>query len=225
MLIEIEDLWKIYRNGELEVLALEDVNLSIQEGEFLSIMGPSGSGKSTLMNIIGCLDRSTQGRFLIKGQDTSHMNEKELARLRNREIGFIFQTFNLLSRTNALNNVALPLIYSGVKRRERERRGRALLGEVGLGDRMHHLPSQLSGGQKQRVAIARALINEPGVILADEPTGNLDTRSGEEIMKILGELNRKGHTIIMVTHDHEISAHAHRSIILRDGKIEKEERN
>jgi putative ABC transport system ATP-binding protein len=218
VVIDIRDITKTYTMGEVEVHALRGVSLKIYEGEFLSIMGPSGSGKSTLMNILGALDQPTSGAYLLDGVDVSQLRERDLARIRNKKIGFVFQSFNLLKRTTALRQVELPLIYGGAG--GRVRRARAALEAVGLGQRLHHLPSELSGGQQQRVAIARALVNEPAMILADEPTGNLDSRSGSEVMQIFQRLNREqGITTIFVTHDPWIARHTHRVIMLRDGKI------
>jgi putative ABC transport system ATP-binding protein len=223
-LIKIRDITKIYRMGDVEVHALRGVSLEIVEGEFLSIMGPSGSGKSTLMNIVGCLDQPTSGRFWLAGTDVGTLNDNDLADIRNQRIGFVFQTFNLLARTTAFQNVTLPLIYAGVGARERRRRSEAALEAVGLGDRLDHRPNELSGGQQQRVAIARALVTEPAIILADEPTGNLDTRSGEEITAVLRQLNeQRGLTVVFVTHDPEISEHTRRIIHLRDGMVESDE--
>jgi len=216
--IDIRDITKTYQMGDIEVNALRGVALQIFEGEVVSIMGPSGSGKSTLMNILGCLDQPTSGQYLLDGVDVSRLNEQELARIRNKKIGFVFQSFNLLKRTTALRQVELPLIYGGVS--GRTKKAKAALESVGLGQRLHHLPSELSGGQQQRVAIARALVNEPAMILADEPTGNLDSRSGTEVMQIFQSLNReKGITTIFVTHDPWIARHTQRVIMLRDGKI------
>jgi len=223
-IIQTSDVKKVYGMGEVSVAALDGVSITIQEGEFVAIMGPSGSGKSTLMNILGCLDRPTEGRFILDDEDVSDLDKTELAAIRSRQIGFIFQSYNLLSRTTALDNVKLPLTYNRDNKRGREERAeiaRRKLEAVGLGDRAQHQPHELSGGQQQRVAIARALVNDPVLILADEPTGNLDSRSGEEIMNLLHELHEDGRTIVMVTHDHEIAAHTQRTIHLRDGKVEK----
>ncbi len=222
-LIKVEKLHKIYQLGKTQVHALRGIDFEIQPKEYVAIMGPSGSGKSTLMNIIGCLDVPTTGKYYLNGKDVSQLSEDELAQIRNQNIGFVFQTFNLLPRASALHNVELPLIYNGTPSRERRERARIALEKVGLGDRIHHKPNELSGGQRQRVAIARALVNNPNIILADEPTGNLDTVTGEEIMQIFDELNRQGNTIILVTHEFFIAQHAHRIIYLRDGKIEKDE--
>lgn len=219
-IIEVRELKKFYQMGNTEVKALNGVSFDVLENEYIAIMGPSGSGKSTLMNLIGCLDTPTSGTYVLNGQDVSELEDAELAEVRNREIGFVFQTFNLLPRTNCLSNVELPLIYSGVKTAERRERAIETLTKVGLGDRIDHKPNELSGGQRQRVAIARALVNNPSILLADEPTGNLDTKTGEEIMMLFEELYRMGNTILVVTHEDEIAAHARRIIRLRDGIIE-----
>jgi len=223
-LIRTEDLWKTYEMGATEVHALRGVTFEINRNEYVAIMGPSGSGKSTLMNLIGCLDTPSQGRYWLNGKLVSEMDDDELAHIRNKEIGFVFQTFNLLPRATALHNVELPLIYSGMSSRERVERAKKALGMVELSDRMHHKPNELSGGQRQRVAIARALVNSPSIILADEPTGNLDSQTGEEIMKLFGKLHSEGNTIILVTHERDIAACAHRTISIRDGKIALDER-
>lgn len=215
--IELKNVTKIYKTGAIEFKALDDIDLTVKEGEFLAVMGPSGSGKSTCMNILGCLDRPTSGSYNLDGIEVAKLSDVELARIRNRKIGFVFQTFNLLARTDALHNVELPLIYSGEKNRK-EKAAKALE-NVGLGDKLKNKPNELSGGQQQRVAIARALITNPSLILADEPTGNLDTKSGEEIMKIFTELNKQGKTIILITHEDHISVLAKKIIHLRDGKI------
>ncbi len=222
-MIEIENVTKVYHMGEIEVHALRGVSLRIEEGEFLTIMGPSGSGKSTLMNVLGCLDSPTEGSFYLHGQDVSRLSDTQLARIRNKEIGFVFQQFNLLPRTTALRQVELPLLYAGVGSRERRERARAALEAVGLGNRMGHRPDELSGGQQQRVAAARALVTEPSIIMADEPTGNLDTKSGEEVLRVFQKLNEQGITIIFVTHDPEIAGYSRRTILLRDGLIERDE--
>ncbi len=223
-IIEVTDLTKDYQLGTVIVPALRGVNISISENEYVAIMGPSGSGKSTLMNILGCLDTLTEGKYLLEGEDVSGLDDDALAGIRNRKIGFVFQTFNLLPRADALHNVELPLIYSGVSRRERREKAKTALERVGLADRMNHRPSELSGGQRQRVAIARALVNNPSIIFADEPTGNLDTKTGEEIMEMLGELHGQGNTIILVTHEGYIAEHAKRIIRLLDGMVEKDEK-
>jgi len=229
VIIELKDLSKVYQMGEdISVKALDTVNLEIHEGEFVSIMGPSGSGKSTLMNILGCLDHPTSGQYFLDGQDVSHLNKVQKALIRNNKIGFVFQSYNLLARATALHNVMLPMIYSRFKKTswsEREKRGRETLEMVGLGKRINHLPKELSGGQQQRVAIARALINDPVLVLADEPTGNLDTHSGEEIMDLLHSLHQRGRTIVMVTHNPETAVHADRVVHVRDGVIAKEDIN
>ncbi len=221
--IKVEDLWKIYQLGEVQVEALRGVSFEIEEGEFVAVMGPSGSGKSTLLNILGCLDRPTRGRYFLDGQEVSQLNENQLAQIRNQKIGFVFQTFNLLPRLTALQNVELPLIYAGVPSQKRKEQAIKSLEAVGLEDRVHHYPNQLSGGQQQRVAIARALVNNPSIILADEPTGNLDTRSSEEIMYILQGLNREGKTIILVTHERDIASHTRRILHFRDGQLVDDE--
>lgn len=222
-IINIEHIAKIYQVGSEEVHALRDVSLKIDRNEYVAIMGPSGSGKSTLMNMLGCLDTPSSGIYDFKGVSVSEMTDNELARIRNKEIGFVFQTFNLLARSDAVHNVELPLIYAGVSSSERKERARQALIDVGLGDRMHHKPNELSGGQRQRVAIARALVTRPAIILADEPTGNLDSKTGEEIMALFHEIHEKGNTIILVTHEEYIAEHALRIIRLRDGLIEKDE--
>jgi putative ABC transport system ATP-binding protein len=221
-LIETADLWKTYEMGSEQVHALSGVSIQIERGEYVAIMGPSGSGKSTLMNLIGCLDTPSKGSYLLNGKQVSQMNDDELARIRNEEIGFVFQTFNLLPRATALHYVELPLIYAGVSGKLRSERATQALHKVELADRMSHRPNQLSGGQRQRVAIARALVNNPSILLADEPTGNLDTKTGVEIMSLFVRLHEAGNTIILVTHEADIAAHAHRVIYLRDGQVEKD---
>ena len=229
-LIDLRNINKTYRNGDQELKVLKNINLTVEEGDFLAIMGPSGSGKSTLMNIIGMLDRPSTGEYFLENEDVANLGDKKLAKVRNNQIGFVFQQFFLLSKLNALQNVELPLIYAGVSQGSRKNLAKQYLEKVDLGTRMTHLPSELSGGQKQRVAIARALVNNPSIILADEPTGALDTKTGEQIMELLTELNAEGKTIIMVTHEPEIAAYAKRQIVIRDGAIssdsaEKEERD
>lgn len=221
-LIETVDLWKTYVMGTEEVHALRGVSIQIQRGEYVAIMGPSGSGKSTLMNLIGCLDTPSKGSYLLNDKQVGTMNDDELARIRNEEIGFVFQTFNLLPRATALHNVELPLIYAGVSGKDRSLRANEALDKVELGDRKGHRPNQLSGGQRQRVAIARALVNNPSILLADEPTGNLDSRTGVEIMALFERLHETGNTIVLVTHESEVAAHAHRTIHIRDGQVEKD---
>ena len=223
-IIETQDLWKTYIMGAEEIHALRGVSISIEQGDYVAIMGPSGSGKSTLMNLIGCLDTPTKGSYLLNGKEVAEMNDNELARIRNEEIGFVFQTFNLLPRASALHNVELPLVYAGIPARERQERARDALRKVELQERMTHKPNELSGGQRQRVAIARALVNNPSILLADEPTGNLDSKTGVEIMALFDRLHKAGNTIVLVTHEADIAAHAHRAIHLRDGQIEKDVR-
>src|SRR5438876_4509991 len=223
-LIQTEDLWKTYQMGSNEVHALQGVTFEIRRKEYVAIMGPSGSGKSTLMSLIGCLDTPSKGRYWLNGRLVSEMDDDELAHIRNKEIGFVFQTFNLLPRATALHNVELPLVYSGVPSKERAERAKKSLAMVELSDRMHHKPNELSGGQRQRVAIARALVNNPSIILADEPTGNLDSQTGVEIMKLFDKLHAEGNTIILVTHERDIAAYAHRIVSIRDGRIALDER-
>ena len=223
VVIDIENITKDYVMGEEIVRALRGVSLQIRRNEYLAVMGPSGSGKSTLMNMLGCLDTPTSGRYEFNGRNVAEMDDDELAAIRNREIGFVFQTFNLLPRATSLRNVELPLIYAGMDPESREERATQALTDVGLGDRIQHKPNELSGGQRQRVAIARALVNNPSIILADEPTGNLDSKTGEEIMALLEDLYQRGHTIILVTHERDIAAHARRTIHLRDGVVESDE--
>lgn len=224
MLIRTRDLWKIYEMGREKVNALREVSLEIEKGEYVAIMGPSGSGKSTLMNLIGCLDTPSKGDYYLNDKLVSQMNDDELARIRNKEIGFVFQTFNLLARATAAHNVELPLVYNGTESEVRKRKAREALRMVDLEDRATHKPNELSGGERQRVALARALVNNPSLILADEPTGNLDTKTGQEIMRIFEKLHRQGNTLIIVTHEHDIATYADRIIYIRDGAIEKEER-
>ena len=223
-LIETVDLWKTYVMGAEEIHALRGVSIQIERGEYVAIMGPSGSGKSTLMNLIGCLDTPSKGSYLLNEKQVSQMNDNELARIRNEEIGFVFQTFNLLPRATALHNVELPLVYAGVPAKERLDRAKQALNKVELAERMSHRPNELSGGQRQRVAIARALVNNPSILLADEPTGNLDSKTGNEIMALFARLHQSGNTIVLVTHEADIAAFAHRTIHLRDGKVEKDVR-
>lgn len=218
--LKLENVSKIYRLGEVKVPALKKANLAIKKGEFVAIMGPSGSGKSTLMHIAGCLDTPTSGKVFLEGKKVSDLSETELAKIRNEKIGFVFQTFNLIPRTTALDNVSLPLVYKGLSVHKRRRKGMQVLKDVGLGERASHFPNQLSGGEQQRVAIARALVNNPTIIFADEPTGNLDTKSGTEIMKILEKLNKKGHTVVVVTHETHIAKFAKRVIKIKDGEVE-----
>ena len=219
-LIEIDGVTKRYKLGEQIVYALNGVNLNIERGEYTALMGPSGSGKSTLMNIIGCLDSPTDGTFFLNDKEVSKMSDSALSEVRNTEIGFVFQTFNLLNRLNAIENVSLPLVYAGIPKKEREERAKEVLDKVGLGDRMSHKPNELSGGQRQRVAVARALINNPSILLADEPTGNLDTQTSHEIMALFEEIHAVGNTIVLVTHEEDIAQHAKRIIRLRDGVVE-----
>jgi len=220
--IDIQKIGKTYRIGTQEVNALLSVDLQINKGEYVALMGPSGSGKSTLMNILGCLDTPSRGSYKLNGTNVSNMSDNELAEIRNKEIGFIFQTFNLLARNTSLDNVALPLVYAGVSKKERSEKAAKALASVGLGDRMEHKPNELSGGQRQRVAIARALVNQPAIILADEPTGNLDTKTSHEIMDLLEEIHQKGNTVIIVTHEEDIAKRAKRIVRLRDGLIESD---
>ena len=221
-LIETVDLWKTYVMGSEEIHALRGVSIQIERGEYVAIMGPSGSGKSTLMNLIGCLDTPSKGSYLLNGNQVSQMNDNELARIRNEEIGFVFQTFNLLPRATALHNVELPLVYAGVPAKIREERARGALDRVELGSRITHRPNELSGGQRQRVAIARALVNNPSILLADEPTGNLDSKTGQEIMGLFERLHKAGNTIILVTHEADVAAYAYRTIQIRDGQVEND---
>jgi putative ABC transport system ATP-binding protein len=223
-LIETVDLWKTYIMGNEEIHALRGVSISIESGEYVAIMGPSGSGKSTLMNLIGCLDTPSKGSYLLNGKQVSEMNDNELARIRNEEIGFVFQTFNLLPRATALHNVELPLVYAGVPAKDRQDRAKLSLQKVELGDRITHRPNELSGGQRQRVAIARALVNNPSILLADEPTGNLDSKTGAEIMGLFERLHKAGNTIVLVTHEPDVAAFAYRAIHIRDGQVENDVR-
>ncbi|MCZ2079473.1 MAG: ABC transporter ATP-binding protein [Bryobacteraceae bacterium] len=224
IVIRTYDLWKTYVMGDQEIHAVSGVDVQIKRGEYVAIMGPSGSGKSTLMNLIGCLDTPTKGEYYINGRLVSSMNDDELARIRNQEIGFVFQTFNLLPRATALHNVELPLIYSGIPAEVRLEKAKMALRHVDLDQRMYHKPNELSGGQRQRVAIARALVNDPSILLADEPTGNLDSATGNEIMALFESLHQQGNTIVLVTHEHDIAVHAHRVVHVRDGKVEKDEK-
>ncbi|MFY8096698.1 MAG: ABC transporter ATP-binding protein [Flavobacterium sp.] len=223
-IIEIKGITRDFPLGSETVHVLKGINLVINKGEYVALMGPSGSGKSTLMNILGCLDTPTSGSYILNGKLVSEMHDDELAEIRNKEIGFVFQTFNLMPRTTALDNVALPMVYAGKSKEERNARATEVLTQVGLSDRMDHKPNQLSGGQRQRVAVARALVNKPSIILADEPTGNLDSKTSIEIMKLFGEIHANGNTVILVTHEEDIAAHAHRIIRVKDGIIEKDER-
>lgn len=219
-IIELDSIVKNYRVGTQVVRALRSVSLNIYRGEYVAIMGASGSGKSTLMNIVGCLDTPSSGKYILNGKDVSRLSDNQLAEIRNAEIGFVFQVFNLLPRSSALENVMLPMVYSGVRKNERKHRATETLTDVGLADRISHKPNELSGGQRQRVAIARALVNKPSLLLADEPTGNLDSKISEEIMKLFAEIHRKGNTLIMVTHEEDIAKHAHRIVKLKDGEVE-----
>jgi putative ABC transport system ATP-binding protein len=223
-LIETVDLWKTYVMGSEEIHALRGVSIQIERGEYVAIMGPSGSGKSTLMNLIGCLDTPSKGSYLLNGKQVSQMNDNELARIRNEEIGFVFQTFNLLPRATALRNVELPLVYAGVQAKDRDARARGALEKVELSSRVNHRPNELSGGQRQRVAIARALVNNPSILLADEPTGNLDSKTGLEIMALFERLHKSGNTIVLVTHEADVAAYAYRAIHIRDGQVENDVR-
>ncbi len=224
-IIKVENLVRNFKLGKQIIYVLKSLNFEVKRNEYLALMGPSGSGKSTLMNLLGCLDTPTSGKYTLNLQDVSQLNDNKLAEIRNKEIGFVFQTFNLLPRATALDNVALPLIYAGISKNEREKRAKEVLEQVGLSDRIHHKPNELSGGQRQRVAVARALVNNPSIILADEPTGNLDSVTSNEIMALFDEIHKKGNTIILVTHEEDIALHAHRIIRLKDGEIEKDEKN
>ncbi|MDG1674193.1 MAG: ABC transporter ATP-binding protein [Flavobacteriales bacterium] len=221
-LIQARDLRKTYQVGDQVVHALDGLDLDIQANEYVALMGPSGSGKSTLMNMLGCLDSPSSGSYILNGQDVSRLEDDALADIRNREIGFVFQTFNLLPRYTALENVALPMVYAGIAKAERQERAREVLQQVGLGDRMDHRPNELSGGQRQRVAVGRALVMRPSIILADEPTGNLDTATSEEVMELFGDIQKAGNTVILVTHEEDIAAYAHRTVRLRDGRVESD---
>ncbi len=224
-LLHLTDISKQYRIGTETIHALRSVTLSIEKGEYVALMGPSGSGKSTLMNILGCLDTPSAGGYSLNGKEVSKMDDNELADIRNKEIGFVFQTFNLIPRSSALDNVALPLVYAGIKKQARVEKATAVLTDVGLGDRISHKPNELSGGQRQRVALARALVNSPSIILADEPTGNLDSKTSEEIMSLFEDIHQKGNTIIVVTHEEDIAQHAHRIVRLKDGLVESDQVN
>lgn len=223
-LINIKEIKRDFKLGSEVLHVLKGINLNIEKGEYVALMGPSGSGKSTLMNLLGCLDTPTSGTYILNGKDVSKLTDNELAEIRNKEIGFVFQTFNLMPRTTALDNVALPMVYAGISSNERKQRATEVLKDVGLADRMDHKPNQLSGGQRQRVAVGRALVNKPSIILADEPTGNLDSKTSIEIMNLFDEIHAKGNTVILVTHEEDIAKHAHRIIRLRDGMIESDER-